>query len=161
DYQRDDYAYFDFPGRYKDDLQGKALSQIRLDYLRREQHTVSGQSNEPLLRAGYRFSLIDHSDESSNRDWTVVTIHHQGRQPQALEEEGGSGATTYHNTFKLIPAENTWRATPSLKPLAHGPEIAVVVGPEGEEIHCDQYGRVRIQFPWDRYSRNGDSVSCW
>lgn len=161
DYQRDDYAYFDFPGRYKDDQQGKALSQIRLDYLRREEHTVSGQSNEPLLRAGYRFSLTDHMDASSNLDWTVVNVHHQGRQPQALEEEGGSGATTYHNTFKLIPADHTWRASPTLKPLAHGPEIAVVVGPEGEEIHCDQYGRVRIQFPWDRYSANDDSASCW
>nr|WP_257575271.1 type VI secretion system tip protein VgrG [Vibrio parahaemolyticus] len=71
------------------------------------------------------------------------------------------GATTYHNTFALIPSNHTWRATLTTKPQALGPEVAVVVGPEGEEIHCDKYGRVRIQFPWDRYSANDDSASCW
>ncbi|EHK0753059.1 type VI secretion system tip protein VgrG [Vibrio parahaemolyticus] len=161
DYQRSDYSYFDFPGRYKDDENGKAFSQIRLDYLRRETQMVNGKSNEPLLRPGYRFSLADHPDEACNRAWTIVSVHHQGKQPQALEEAGGSGATTYHNTFALIPSNHTWRATLTTKPQALGPEVAVVVGPEGEEIHCDKYGRVRIQFPWDRYSANDDSASCW
>ncbi|GAL15471.1 VgrG protein [Vibrio astriarenae] len=161
DYQRDDYAYFDFPGRYSDDQQGQARSKTYLDYLRREQLTVTGQSNEPLLRAGYRFSLTDHDEASNNRDWTVVHAHHKGQQPQALEEVGSSGATTYHNAFTLIPANTTWRASPSFKPQAQGPEVAVVVGPKGEEIYCDEYGRVRIQFPWDRYSASDDSASCW
>lgn len=161
DYQREDYAYFDFPGGHKSDEQGKALSQVRLDYLRRESHTANGQSNETQLRAGYRFTLSEHMDDACNGDWTVVSVRHHGKQPQALEESGGGGATTYHNDFKLIPATHTWRTLPTLKPTAQGPEIAVVVGPEGEEIHCDAYGRVRIRFPWDRYHANDDSASCW
>ncbi|MDF4897101.1 type VI secretion system tip protein TssI/VgrG, partial [Vibrio parahaemolyticus] len=161
DYQREDYAYFDFPGGHKSDEQGKALSQVRLDYLRRESHTANGQSNEAQLRAGYRFTLSEHMDDACNGDWTVVSVRHHGKQPQALEESGGGGATTYHNDFKLIPATHTWRTLPTLKPTAQGPEIAVVVGPEGEEIHCDAYGRVRIRFPWDRYHANDDSASCW
>ncbi len=161
DYQRDEYAYFDFPGRYKDDEVGKAFSQIRLDYLRRDTQVVSGKSDDPSLRPGHRFSLEGHPDEACNRAWTVVSVHHQGKQPQALEESGGSGETTYSNVFKLIPSNRTWQTTPITKPQALGPEVAIVVGPEGEEIHCDKYGRVRVQFPWDRYSSNDDSASCW
>nr|WP_257575274.1 contractile injection system protein, VgrG/Pvc8 family [Vibrio parahaemolyticus] len=78
---------------------GKAFSQIRLDYLRRETQMVNGKSNEPLLRPGYRFSLADHPDEACNRAWTIVSVHHQGKQPQALEEAGGSGCNHLSQYF--------------------------------------------------------------
>ncbi len=161
DYQRGDYTHFDFPGRYKDDEMGKVYSGLRLEYLRRQAQTAHGKGNEPLLRPGYRFTLQGHINPDCNQDWSIVAVRHVGKQPQALEEDGGSGATTYHNTFVLIPATTTWRATPELKPLMPGPEIATVVGPGDEEIYCDEYGRVRIQFPWDRYTPNDDTASCW
>ncbi|MBF4301112.1 contractile injection system protein, VgrG/Pvc8 family, partial [Vibrio anguillarum] len=142
----------DFPGRFKDDESGKAFNQIRLEYLRRQARTAQGQSNEARLQAGTLFDLVEHLDDSANRDWVVVQVNHQGRQPQALEESGGSGATTYSNQFTLIPADVTWRATPHTKPQVDGPCIAHVVGPDGEEIFCDEYGRVKLHFPWDRYS---------
>ncbi|WP_000308897.1 type VI secretion system Vgr family protein, partial [Vibrio cholerae] len=147
--------------RYKDDVNGAAFSQIRLDYLRRHAHTATGQSNEPLLRAGYKFDLQEHLDPAMNRDWVVVSINHQGEQPQALQEEGGSGATTYSNQFSLIPGHLHWRAEPQPKPQVDGPMIATVVGPEGEEIFCDEHGRVKIHFPWDRYSNGNEQSSCW
>ncbi|MBA0219840.1 hypothetical protein H0248_21305, partial [Pectobacterium brasiliense] len=40
-------------------------------------------------------------------------------------------------------------------------QIATVVGPTGEEIYCDPYGRVKLQFPWDRYGASNDQSSCW
>ncbi len=91
----------------------------------------------------------------------MVRVHHQGSQPQALEEEGGQGATTYNNQFMLIPATTPWRATPTPKPQVDGPMIGTVVGPEGEEIFCDEHGRVKVHFPWDRYSNGDDKSSCW
>ncbi|WJG24593.1 type VI secretion system Vgr family protein [Vibrio furnissii] len=161
DYQQPDYEHFDAPGRYKDDVSGKAFSQIRLDYLRRNAHTATGKSNQPLLRPGVKFDLQEHLDDTLNRDWLVVSVTSQGTQPQALEEAGGNGATTYANQFSLIPAHRTWRATPQAKPQVDGPMIATVVGPEGEEIFCDEYGRVKLHFPWDRYSNGDEHSSCW
>ncbi|WP_172562200.1 type VI secretion system Vgr family protein [Vibrio furnissii] len=161
DYQQPDYEHFDAPGRYKDDVSGKAFSQIRLDYLRRNAHTATGKSNQPLLRPGVKFDLQEHLDDTLNRDWLVVSVTCQGTQPQALEEAGGNGATTYANQFSLIPAHRTWRATPQAKPQVDGPMIATVVGPEGEEIFCDEHGRVKLHFPWDRYSNGDEYSSCW
>ncbi|MEI8671029.1 type VI secretion system tip protein VgrG [Vibrio sp. SA48] len=161
DYQQATYEHFDAPGRFKDDVNGKAFNQIRLQYLRREAHTATGESNHPALQAGYKFDLQEHLDESANREWLVVEAHHQGKQPQALEEEGGSGATTYNNQFTLIPATITWRATPKTKPQTDGPCMAHVVGPDGEEIFCDEHGRVKLHFPWDRYSNGDEHSSCW
>ncbi|ADT89211.1 type VI secretion system Vgr family protein [Vibrio furnissii] len=160
-YQQPDYEHFDAPGRYKDDVSGKAFSQIRLDYLRRNAHTATGKSNQPLLRPGVKFDLQEHLDDTLNRDWLVVRVTCQGTQPQALEEAGGNGATTYANQFSLIPAHRTWRATPQAKPQVDGPMIATVVGPEGEEIFCDEHGRVKLHFPWDRYSNGDEHSSCW
>ncbi|WJG22984.1 type VI secretion system Vgr family protein [Vibrio furnissii] len=161
DYQQPDYEHFDAPGRYKDDVSGKAFSQIRLDYLRRNARTATGKSNQPLLRPGVKFDLQEHLDDTLNRDWLVVRVTCQGTQPQALEEAGGNGATTYANQFSLIPAHRTWRATPQAKPQVDGPMIATVVGPEGEEIFCDEHGRVKLHFPWDRYSNGDEHSSCW
>ncbi|ELH0896910.1 type VI secretion system tip protein VgrG [Vibrio fluvialis] len=160
-YQQPDYEHFDAPGRYKNDVSGKAFSQIRLDYLRRNAHTATGKSNQPLLRPGVKFDLQEHLDDTLNRDWLVVRVTSQGTQPQALEEAGGNGATTYANQFSLIPAHRTWRATPQAKPQVDGPMIATVVGPQGEEIFCDEHGRVKLHFPWDRYSNGDEHSSCW
>ncbi|EKO3984051.1 type VI secretion system tip protein VgrG [Vibrio fluvialis] len=161
EYQQPDYEHFDAPGRYKNDVSGKAFSQIRLDYLRRNAHTATGKSNQPLLRSGVKFDLQEHLDDTLNRDWLVVSVTSQGTQPQALEEAGGNGATTYANQFSLIPAHRTWRATPQTKPQVDGPMIATVVGPQGEEIFCDEHGRVKLHFPWDRYSNGDEHSSCW
>ncbi|EKO3484638.1 type VI secretion system tip protein VgrG [Vibrio fluvialis] len=161
EYQQPDYEHFDAPGRYKNDVSGKAFSQIRLDYLRRNAHTATGKSNQPLLRPGVKFDLQEHLDDTLNRDWLVVSVTSQGTQPQALEEAGGNGATTYANQFTLIPAHRTWRAKPQAKPQVDGPMIATVVGPEGEEIFCDEHGRVKLHFPWDRYSNGDEHSSCW
>ncbi|WKY94827.1 type VI secretion system tip protein TssI/VgrG [Vibrio metoecus] len=160
-YQQPHYEHFDAPGRYKDDANGKAFSQIRLEYLRRDALLADAKSDEPLLLAGVRFDLQDHLDLAMNRDWLVVQANHQGMQPQALQEEGGSGATTYSNQLQLIPAHITWRARPCAKPQVDGPMIATVVGPQGEEIYCDTFGRVKVHFPWDRYSSSNEKSSCW
>ncbi|TXY00050.1 type VI secretion system Vgr family protein [Vibrio mimicus] len=160
-FQQSSYEHYDFPGRYKDDGAGSAFSQLRLEYLRRESSLGSGKSNHPALRAGVKFDLSENLEASANRDWVVVEVTHQGTQPQALEEDGGHGATTYSNQFTVIPANKTWRAKPQPKPQVDGPMIAKVVGPAGEEIYCDEHGRVKVHFPWDRESKQNEHSSCW
>ncbi|WP_439827017.1 type VI secretion system Vgr family protein [Aeromonas enteropelogenes] len=166
EHQRDTYQHFDYPGRYKQDGSGKAFAQHRLDALRNDAVTGQGKSNSAALLPGQYFSLTEHPNGSLNSDWQIVHIRHIGQQPQALEEEGGSGPTVYHNEFGVVKASTTWRArigSPQAphKPMVDGPQIAMVVGPEGEEIYCDEHGRVKLQFPWDRYGSSNDQSSCW
>ncbi|MEZ1424016.1 type VI secretion system tip protein VgrG, partial [Pseudomonas monteilii] len=59
------------------------------------------------------------------------------------------------------PAEVEWHAPACRKPVIEGPQMAKVVGPPGEEIYCDEHGRVRVQFPWDRLGQDDDKSSCW
>ncbi|WP_421225497.1 type VI secretion system tip protein VgrG [Aeromonas enteropelogenes] len=166
EHQRQSYQHFDYPGRYKQDPSGKAFAQHRLDALRNDAVTGQGKSNSAALLPGQYFSLTEHPNANLNSDWQIVHIRHTGQQPQALEEEGGSGPTVYHNEFGVVKASTTWRArigSPQAphKPMVDGPQIAMVVGPEGEEIYCDEHGRVKLQFPWDRYGSSNDQSSCW
>ncbi|QCG49327.1 type VI secretion system Vgr family protein [Aeromonas schubertii] len=161
DHQRDSYQHFDYPGRFKEDPSGKAFVQHRLDALRNDAVSGSGKSNSAALLPGQFFSLTEHPNGSLNCDWQIVHISHTGEQPQALEEEGGSGPTVYHNEFAVVKGSTTWRPQIPHKPMVDGPHIATVVGPEGEEIYCDEHGRVKLQFPWDRYGESNDQSSCW
>jgi type VI secretion system secreted protein VgrG len=167
--QRQDYQHFDYPGRFKADASGKRFTQARLEALRNEANTATGASNRPDFTCGAKVQLNSHNHESMNRDWLLTSITHTGKQPQALEHEAGTEPTTYHNAFNAIPANKTWR--PDLpqgdgfqfrpRPVMDGPQVAIVTGPEGEEIHCDQHGRVKVRFPWDRYSKNDEHSSAW
>ncbi|MFP1885651.1 type VI secretion system tip protein TssI/VgrG, partial [Lonsdalea quercina] len=120
-----------------------------------------GSSNCAALMPGSAFTLTEHPNLTLNIGWQVVTVSHTGTQPQALEEEGGGEPTTLTNTFGVVKASTTWRAKMPHRPMVDGPQIATVVGPAGEEIYCDEYGRVKLQFPWDRYGSSDDQSSCW
>ncbi len=164
--QQVDYEHYDYPGRYKQDASGEPFTRIRLEQLRREAITASAESDLPELAPGLRFTLTDHDTDSLNRDWQAISVLHHGEQPQALEEDGitqsdRAGMTRYHNQVTLIPGDAPWRATPNPKPRVDGPQVAFVVGPEGEKIHCDEHGRVKVQFPWDRYAEPDETASCW
>ncbi|MCW2482566.1 type VI secretion system tip protein VgrG, partial [Candidatus Symbiopectobacterium sp. NZEC135] len=160
-HQRESYQHFDYPGRFKQDSSGKAFTGYRLDALRANAMTGSGESNAAMLMPGSSFTLTEHPNSMLNSDWQLVAITHSGQQPQALEEESGGEPTTYSNSFEVISAKSTWRADLPYKPMVDGPQIATVVGPAGEEIYCDEHGRVKLQFPWDRYGASDDQSSCW
>ncbi|MEI7125110.1 type VI secretion system tip protein VgrG [Pectobacterium versatile] len=159
--QRESYQHYDYPGRFKQDPSGKAFTGYRLDALRAGAMTGSGESNAAMLMPGSSFTLTEHPNPALNSGWQLVAITHSGQQPQALEEESGGEPTTYSNSFEVISAKSTWRANLPYKPMVDGPQIATVVGPAGEEIYCDEYGRIKLQFPWDRYGSSNDQSSCW
>src|SRR5690554_2676318 len=159
--QRQDYQHFDYPGRFKADASGQPFTEARLDALRNDASTANGESNRADFTCGAKTELTEHDNPKLNRDWLLTAVTHTGKQPQAMEEEGGSGPTTYHNTFSAVSADKTWRPNITHRPLMDGPQIAIVTGPEGEEIHCDEFGRVKVRFPWDRYSKNDEHSSAW
>ncbi|AFP31798.1 hypothetical protein MRBBS_2862 [Marinobacter sp. BSs20148] len=103
--------------------------------------------------------LTRHNNEKLNQDWLITHVAHSGSQPQALKKEAGAKPTTYHNRFSAVPENINWRPRCTHRPLMDGPQIAVVTGPEGEEIHCDQHGRVQVRFSWDQRLRTGQAES--
>ncbi len=160
-YQGSNYEHFDYGVFHGDDNNTESFTQVRLEALRSDAQTVHAHSNIPKLLAGTKFTLDAHPEVECNRDWTVVSVSHTGTQPQALEEMGGEGITTYYNQLTALQGDRAWRPRPQAKPHIDGVSVATVVGPEGEEIYCDEHGRVKVYFPWDRYNKNDDKASCW
>ncbi|ACS96696.1 type IV secretion protein Rhs [Aggregatibacter aphrophilus NJ8700] len=155
------YELYDYPGRYKRDAQGKPFSQYRLEYEQREAEMAMANSDDLRIIPGYCFSLSGHTRSNFNQDWLVVGVVHRGWQSGVLEEEAGAEGNRYENEMKLIPHGRQWRPTPQPRPVVDGPQVAHVVGPADEEIYCDEWGRVKIQFPWDRLGNNDEHSSCW
>ncbi|HAN1871124.1 TPA: type VI secretion system tip protein TssI/VgrG, partial [Escherichia coli] len=158
--QLEQYEIFDYPGRYKDEQHGKDFTLYQMDSLRSDAEKATGQSNSPKLWPGTRFTLTGHPQKMLNREWQVVQSILSGSQPQALHGSQGRG-TTLGNQLEVIPADRTWRPRLQSKPKVDGPQSAIVTGPAGEEIFCDEHGRVRVQFHWDRYNPATEASSCW
>lgn len=160
--QNELYEHYMYPGRYKDQSVGEFFTETRLNYLRNESNTIQCSSNSAPIVAGYHFSILDHFDLDEKQKWLVTRVLHRGKQHQSLEEAGGdTGYTQYSNEFYALPHTQQWKAKPEPKPRIYGPQVAIVVGPKNEELYTDEYGRVKIQFPWDRYGELNDSSSCW
>jgi type VI secretion system secreted protein VgrG len=115
------------------------------------------------LTPGFKFKLIDHERKSFNQEYLLAEIRHEGQQPQALEELADPKEKfSYTNQFISIPSSVVFRPerkTP--KPIVKGIQTAVVVGPKDEEIYTDKYGRIKVQFHWDREGKKDDKSSCW
>src|SRR5699024_2836844 len=159
DYQRTQYEVYDYPGRFKG-AHGQNFACWQMDGWRNNAEVARGTSRSPEIWPGRRIALTGHPQANLNREWQVVASDLHGEQPQAVPGRSGSG-TTPNNHFAVIPADRTWRPQPLLKPLVDGPQSAVVTGPAGEEIFCDEHGRVRVKFNWDRYNPSNQDSSCW
>ncbi|EIH5683582.1 type VI secretion system tip protein VgrG, partial [Escherichia coli] len=159
DYQRTQYEVYDYPGRFKS-AHGQNFARWQMDGWRNNAETARGMGRSPEIWPGRRIVLTGHPQANLNREWQVVASELHGEQPQAVPGRQGAG-TALENHFAVIPADRTWRPQPLLKPLVDGPQSAVVTGPAGEEIFCDEHGRVRVKFNWDRYNPADQDSSCW
>ena len=171
-----DLEDYDYPGRFVDRERGKHLSRRALERHRHDFELAEGASDQPLLVSGHFLSLSEHPRGDWNQLWLLTEIHHEGKQPQVLEESitdsapygaqdpvDDTGFTQgYRNHFTATPWTVPFRPTlDHPKPRILGSQSAVVTGPPGEEIHCDEYGRVKVQFFWDRHGQADDKTSCW
>ncbi|EIZ8585509.1 type VI secretion system tip protein VgrG [Salmonella enterica subsp. enterica] len=158
--QKEQYEIFDYPGRFKDEQHGRDFSRYQMEGLRNNAEMATCFSNTARLWPGTRFRLTGHPSETVNREWQVISSTLTGVQPQALHGSQGEG-TSMSNQCEVVPADRTWRVPPLSKPSVDGPQSAIVTGPAGEEIFCDEHGRVRVKFHWDRYNPATEESSCW
>ncbi|MHB2206418.1 type VI secretion system Vgr family protein [Methylobacterium sp. CM6257] len=152
---------YDYPGRYKADAVGKAFTRYRLEGLRDEASHGEGAGRCARLVPGHRFALSAHPDPALNRRFLVVAASHAGSQPGAVAGDAGDGGAYLTTSFRVIRHDTPYRPDAPTKPRVEGPQMAIVTGPAGEEIHCDAFGRVTVRFPWDRSGRADDTASCW
>ena len=155
------HEIYDYPGEYRVSGDGDALASVRLEELQAALETIGGVANARVLACGAIFSLASFIRVDQNRDYMVVET-----RTRAVNNAYESGATEegidYACQFTLVPGDTPWRPERSTpRPIVKGPQTAVVVGPVGEEIFVDEYGRVKVQFFWDRNGRSDDKSSCW
>ncbi|TFB41739.1 type VI secretion system tip protein VgrG [Pseudomonas sp. F01002] len=161
----EDYRY---PVFIENEKRGKQLVRQALERHRTDYQLAEGHSDQPCLRSGHLFELTEHPRKTCNDLWLLLCVSHVGKQPQSLEEAITSdvkpedGFTQgYRNSFRAIPWDVFYR--PPLRPRKTMlvSQTARVTGPVGEEIYCDEFGRVKVELPWDRAELNSEKSSCW
>ena len=158
----EDYRY---PGGFCDRDDGKHLTRRALERHGADHRVAQGGSDASAFVSGHFMRIEAHPREPWNDLWLLTHIDHHGRQPQVLEETASASPDEfqgYRNTFLATPWDVCFR--PPLhheKPRAHGYQSAVVTGPVDSEIHCDEFGRVKVQLAWDRDGTRDEHSSCW
>ena len=158
-----EYKMYFFPGEYVDPTIGNQYAKLRLEELQCLKNRYVGAGSVRAMLPGYKFSLCGHRREDCNQEFLIVSVEHRGTQPQALAEEGhAKQRASYENRVECISAKVPFRPLRNTKrPAITGVQTALVVGPAGEEIHCDDHGRVKVKFHWDRSPGRDDNSSCW
>jgi len=157
---------YDYPGEYRDPERGApdrgaTIARTRLEALQVPRRLGNGNSDCMRLVAGHTFTLQAHPANEFNRAYKLVRVVHHAAQPQVLDEDA-SGEFSYHNEFVCMESSVPFRpARVTPRPFVRGIQSATVVGPQGEEIHTDEQGRVKVQFHWDRRGAHDEHSSCW
>ncbi len=158
---RNHYELRDYPGEYNNRGLGDTLARLRLEEQEAPLAAVSGTSDCRRFVTGFNFKLTGYYREDQNQEYLLTSIRHAAYQGDDFRS-GGHSAANYRNEFECIPASRPFRPqriTPV--PIVQGSQTAVVVGPKGEEIFTDKYGRVKVQFHWDREGKRDENSSCW
>ena len=160
-YKPSDYEVYDYPGEYLEKADGEQYAAVRIDELGSQFELAHALTNARGLAVGSLLTLEDHPRPDQNREYLVVGASYELTfgDYESLPETAG---TAYRCSFAAMPSSQQFRPkrdTP--KPFVQGPQTAVVVGPGGEEIFTDKYGRVKVQFHWDRRGKKDDKSSCW
>jgi len=156
------YEIYDYPGIYTKKSDGDDLTKVRMEEEEAVHYLLTGSGNCRSFASGYKFHLDDHPRRDQNGDYLLTEVTHSASVGDSYSGSGGDSEETYGNHFACIAVSVPFRPqrlTP--KPVVQGLQTAVVVGPSGEEIYTDKYGRVKVQFFWDRLGKKDDKSSCW
>jgi type VI secretion system secreted protein VgrG len=168
--KNEDYDLYEYPmiGGYGtesaseaiDNKRVEAQSRLRMQAAEVEHERIEGLSNVRTLAPARRFKPYDVANPSNIfEEHIILEIVHTARD---RSYETNAGDPEYNNAFTAIPSRvpaTPHRVTP--RPRIDGTQIAIVAGPEGEEIHPDEYGRIKLWFPWDRKAKKDGSDTCW
>ena len=156
------FEMYDYPGDYLKKTDGQSLAKIRMQEEEVDCIVSSGTSVCRAFTSGYKFELTDYYRDDMNISYVLTEIHHRASVGGSYTTGAAGGGYHYSNQFTCIPATVPFRPprlTP--KPFVQGPQTALVVGKSGEEIFVDKYGRVKVQFYWDRQGKKDENSSCW
>ncbi len=156
-----DLEVFDYPGEYERPGVGSALAAVRMEEVEADREVYAGTTSCRGFIAGHRFTLRGHrSNKAFNTEYLLTEVTHSALV--GSYGSGDAGASSYTNRVTAIRTDVHFRpARLTPKPVVQGLHTALVVGPKGEEIHTDEYGRVRVQFFWDRHGKKDDKSSCF
>ncbi|MGM7332365.1 type VI secretion system tip protein TssI/VgrG [Escherichia coli] len=155
-----EYEHYEWPGDYFTKSEGEMLTSIRMEEQRSPGSRVQGSGNIRTLMTGFTFTLENYPTAEVNREYLLVqtTLFIQDNAQHSGQDQHFS----YSTSFELHPTSEVYRPQRTLsKPHTKGPQSAIVTGPAGQEIWTDKYGRVKVQFGWDRYGKNDENSSCW
>ncbi|ELM3458710.1 type VI secretion system tip protein VgrG [Salmonella enterica] len=154
------YEHYEWPGDYFDKSEGEMLTRIRMEAQRSPGSRVLGGGNIRTLMTGYTFTLENYPTAEVNQEYllmqTLLFVQDNA------QHSGQDQHFTFSTRFELHPTREVFRPQRTVsKPHTKGPQSAIVTGPAGQEIWTDQYGRVKVQFGWDRYGKMDENSSCW
>lgn len=156
-----DYPLYDYPGTYVKSEDGEHYARTRIEALQALHEQVEFSGNARGLGAGHLFSLTGFSRRDQNREYLILIAHYRITQ-ERLESGGGGASAQFDSSLTCIDAQQSFRPLANThRPIVKGPQTALVVGPKGEEIWTDQYGRVKVHFYWDRHDQSNENSSCW
>ena len=154
------FEIYDYPGEYNDHGEGQRLADVRINELQAQYEVLHGQATSRGLAPGCAFELKNHPRDDQSREYltTSISLHADAGPFDSADEE----AEFFSCSFTCIAKAQQFRpARLTPKPIVQGPQTAIVVGPSGEEIYTDKYGRVKVLFHWDRYGKADENSSCW
>ena len=153
---------YDYPGPHTTLDEGDAVAKRRMQEEEAVYKVITGAGNCRGLMSGYSFDLQKHYRSDQNKKFVCTEVRHFVSAGQSYTSALATGVETYSNTFTCIPSDTPYRpARLTPKPFVQGLQPAIVVGKSGEEIWVDKYGRIKVQFYWDRLGTNDEKSSCW
>ena len=153
---------YEYPGPYGTASDGQTLAAVRTQHFTAQRETLRGTSNARGLYAGCKFTLSGFADTAQNREYLVVGASYAIDAAEAVDTSGGEMADTFRCAFTAIVGDTPFALDCTTRwPVMRGPQSAIVVGESGQEITTDQYGRIKVQFYWDRIGTNDQNSSCW
>ncbi len=153
------FENYDYPSMYTF-AKGNDLVNIRMQEEEVANNMVEAASDCSSFYAGGMFNLTKHISKGEKDTYIITGIFHRAFDNSYFS--GSEGQSEYGNNFVCIPSNVHFRpARNQIKPVMKGPQSAVVTGPSGEEIFTDKYGRIKVQFIWDREGNNNESSSCY
>ncbi|MGC1018146.1 type VI secretion system tip protein TssI/VgrG, partial [Pantoea agglomerans] len=151
---------YDWPGHFVDHSHGESYARIRQEVWQAEHHSVSGSGTATGIAPGFTFAIINAPHFSDNGEYLVTSATYDFAENSYASGDTGDSRHNIH--FTVLPSSVTYRTPPETAwPKTHGPQTAKVVGPKGESIWTDRYGRVKVKFHWDRLAKGDDTSSCW
>ncbi len=143
-------ACYDYPGLYDKKDGGEGRVKLRIEAREQPGKILRGNSYCRSLISGYKFELDGHERKDLNQEYVVYSVEHHATVHE------------YQNKFEAFPASVPFRpAQIAPWPSIGGSQTALVVGKSGEEIWTDKYGRVKVQFYWDRLGKKDENSSIW